>query len=348
MSFKKNSPTLPKVTTYPKAPTDKHTVSAEHLADQITNHDILTNHSVEKHLAEVNFDDHGHSILKESGLTRGHSILETSFGDKLSSSDSILGGAGKHKEPQFGEEGLRSAVGFAKGMAGKGGSDSGSGQEMTFTPEEGAALNAGYEAGYEEGKNDSGVDAYTEGYQDGLARGETSDNAEQSNQSTPEDANNELWVDTACGVGLVAVSPSVIGGIAIVGICATYKLGKTEKWWRPGPDDNGGSEGGFMTWKLQDQLSNGLQDVKDPITNPYDENQGGGVLTASDLEKMESDLRKDPATNWGDDTYVNFVGSIEMNVFEIALNDPSINWGDNSTTTDKVIDTIFTPDQNVF
>ena len=57
-----------------------------------------------------------------------------------------------------------------------------------------------------------------------------------------------------------------------------------------------------MTWKLQTQLSNGLKNAKDPITNPYNEDKGGGVLTATELKEMISDLRnaKDPATNWGD------------------------------------------------
>ena len=113
---------------------------------------------------------------------------------------------------------------------------------------------------------------------------------------------------------------------------------------RPGPDDNGGSEGGFMTWKLQDQLSNGFKNAKDPIINPYNDNQGGGGLTATELEEMEAEMRKvkDPATNWGDDNYNNFVGTIEMNVGEISRKDPFTNWGDNYTsTTANVVDTVF-------
>jgi hypothetical protein len=76
MSFKYFRHTLRKVNTTQKAPAAKNTTSTERLADLIDGSDILTNNSVEKHLAEVNFDDHGHSILKESGLTRGHSIIE--------------------------------------------------------------------------------------------------------------------------------------------------------------------------------------------------------------------------------------------------------------------------------
>ena len=65
-----------------------------------------------------------------------------------------------------------------------------------------------------------------------------------------------------------------------------------------------------MTWKLQDQLSNGFKNAKDPITNPYNDN--------------------------------NFMGAIEMNVGEISLKAPATNWGDNYTsTTANVVDTVF-------
>jgi hypothetical protein len=60
---------------------------------------------------------------------------------------------------------------------------------------------------------------------------------------------------------------------------------------------------------------------------------------------MEADLRnaKDPATNWGDDTYNNFMGAIEMNIGEISLKAPATNWGDNDTSnSDNVVDTLFT------
>ena len=362
MSFKYFRPTVRKVTTTQKAPAFKNTASAERFADLLDASDILTNNSVEKHLAEVNLDDHGHSILKESGLTRGHSIIETSFGDQLAGRDSILGGFGKHIEPRFSEDGLRSAVGFAKGMAGKEGSDSDAG--MTFTKEEVDA----FEAGYEAGKEDAGVDAYTEGYQDGRARGGSSGGPEESDQSTAtedqvtsvdetnsqQDGMNQLYANTLCALSLLGAGMTGPGGPAlafkILAVCTAYNAGKTLKVFRPGPDDNGGSEGGFMTWKLQDQLSNGLQNAKDPITNPYNENQGGGVLTATELKEMEADLRnaKDPATNWGDDTYNNFMGAIEMNVGEISLKAPATNWGDNYTsTTANVVDTVFAV-QDVF
>ena len=65
---------------------------------------------------------------------------------------------------------------------------------------------------------------------------------------------------------------------------------------------------------------------------------------------MEADLRnaKDPATNWGDDTYNNFMGAVEMNVGQLRLKDTATNWGDNySTATANVVDTVFTP-QDVF
>ena len=99
-----------------------------------------------------------------------------------------------------------------------------------------------------------------------------------------------------------------------------------------------------MTQKMQDQLSNGFKNAKDPIINPSDDNQGGGGLTATELEEMEDGLRnaKDPATNWGDENYNNFVGTIEMNVGEISLKDTATNWGDNYTsTTANVVDTVF-------
>ena len=57
---------------------------------------------------------------------------------------------------------------------------------------------------------------------------------------------------------------------------------------RPAPDDNDGGVITFMTWKLQDQLSNGLNNVKDPITNPNREDLGGGYLSDADLIEMES------------------------------------------------------------
>lgn len=349
MSFKYFRPTVRKVSTTPKAPAFKNTASAERFADLLDASDILANHSVEKHLPEVNLDDHGHSILKESGLTRGHSIIETSFGDQLAGRDSILGGFGKHIEPQFSEDGLRSAVGFAKGMAGKEGSDSDGG--MDFTKEE---IDA-FEAGYQAGKEDSGVDAYTEGYQDGRARGGSSGGPEESDQNTPTeggtndaDANNseKFWegvVEIACTASVLKMGAGPAGW-TILGMCSTYKLGKALELFRPGPDEDGGSEGGFMTWKLQDKLSNGFKNAKDPIINPSDDNQGGGVLTATELKEMEAELRnaKDPCTNWGDDTYNNFMGAIEMNLGEAALKHPCTNWGDNSTsTTANVVDTVF-------
>ena len=356
MSFKYFRPTFRKVTTTQKAPAFKNTASAERFADLIDASDILANHSVKKHLPEVNFEDRGHSVLKESGVTRGHSILENSFSEKLSCRDSILGGAGKQNESQFGEDGARAAGAFGKGMAGKGGSnsDSGLGPEMNFTVEE---VNA-YMAGYEEGKEDAGVDAYTEGYQHGRARGGSSDDSEEIDQSTPTETSNTTTREDVGAVGeLLAVAGTVLmlapeplvtkAGAALLmyGLSTKTALAIEELSDRPAPDDNGGSEGGFMTWKLQDKLSNGFKNAKDPIINPSDDNQGGGVLTAT-----EADLRnaKDPATNWGDENYNNFVGTIEMNVGEISLKDTATNWGDNYTsTTANVVDTVFAV-QDVF
>ena len=325
MSFKYFRPTLRKVTTTQKAPAFKNTASAERFADLIDASDILTNHSVEKHLSAVNFDDHGHSILKESGLTRGHSIIETSFGDQLAGRDSILGGFGKHIEPQFGADGARAAGSFGKGMAGNDGDEA----QMVV------------------------------------------ENSDGTTQTAPADdpitANTDSGAKTVLGL-VWAFITTLKGGMPGPGMVMSYtkaadstvrgmsdtknvviRASQGSPEWdpnhpsnksnRPGPDDNGGSEGGFMTWKLQDKLSNGFKNAKDPIINPSDDNQGGGVLTAT-----EADLRnaKDPATNWGDENYNNFVGTIEMNVGEISLKDTATNWGDNYTsTTANVVDTVF-------
>ena len=112
---------------------------------------------------------------------------------------------------------------------------------------------------------------------------------------------------------------------------------------RPAPDDNDGGVITFMTWKLQDQLSNGLNNVKDPITNPNGEDLGGGYLSDADLIKMESNLRnaKDPATNLGDESYNKFVGTIEMNQADLSMKETATNWGDNYTSTVELVDVVF-------
>ena len=330
MSFKYFRPTLRKVNTTQKAPAFINTSSAERFADQIDAADILTNHSVEKHLAEVNIDDDGHSILKESGLTRGHSILENSFSDQLAGHDSILGGAGKQNESQFGEGALRFAGAFGKGMAGKGSDE----PEVVV------------------------------------------ENSDGTTQTAPAD--EPITGDTNSGaktvIGFIKDFVTTLGGgMPVISMIKSYsdaatttveKMSDTENViiramqgttydpkhptnnsGRPAPDDNGGGEGGFMTWKLQDQLSNDLNNAKDPITNPNGDDLGSGYLSDADLIQMESDLRnaKDPATNWGDDTYNNFMGAIEMNIGEISLKAPATNWGDDYTsTTANVVDTLFT------
>jgi len=322
MSFKYFRPTLRKVTTTQKAPAYKNTASAERLADLIDATDILSNHSIEKHLAEANFEDHGHSILKESGLTRGHSILETSFGDQLAGRDSILGDAGKQNETQFGEEGLRSAGKFGKGMAGNEDKYGGRSLEDAFSGNGYAVAN--YNA----------LDRKCEENPEAC-----NTHAKDQMECLAKDTENQL--NEANGRPTKPLPPKCTGG---------DNPAPASNGGRPAPDDNGGGEGGFMTWKLQDQLSNGLKNAKDTITNPYNENQGGGVLTATELKEMESDLRnaKDPATNWGDENYNNSIGAIEMNVGEISLKAPATNWGDNYTsTTANVVDTVFTV-QDVF
>ena len=90
MSFKFRS-SFRTVTTTQKAPTFKNTASAERFSDLLHASDLLTNNSIEKHIAEVNFDDHGHPILKESGLTSDHLIIETSFGVQLAGGGSSGG-----------------------------------------------------------------------------------------------------------------------------------------------------------------------------------------------------------------------------------------------------------------
>ena len=335
MSFKYFRPTLRKVTTTQKAPAFKNPASAERFIDHAKAADILINHSVKKHLAEVKFEDHGHSVLKESGVTRGHSVLQDSFSDKLSGRDSILGGAGKQNESQFGEDGARAAGEFGKGMAGsdgcprilqtvywalavgvsryskEAGAAMGGLEATTGTVNETAEKLCKIGQDYADAKAKEKRDAAAE-----KVRNPATTTPEQ--ERTQQEENQKNIVDN--------------------------------KVQRPGPDDNGGGEGGFMTWKLQDQLSNGIKNAKDPIINPSDDNQGGGVLTATELKEMEDGLRnaKDPATNWGDDTYNNFMGAIEMNVGEISLKAPATNWGDNYTsTTANVVDTVFAV-QDVF
>ena len=313
MTFKFRS-SFRKVTTTQKAPVFKNTASAERFIDHTKAADILTNHSVKKHLAEVNFEDHGHSVLKQSGVTRGHSVLQNSFSEKLSGRDSILGSAGKQNESQFGEDGVRSAGKFGKGMAGN--------------------------DAYTDAANCIAVtEAIMRGLQQECAKNpDLCDNNSIQNLSAlnqecakerREEAKkimNEYFSSPANGSttnennGQPANNPENpapgAGG-------------------RPAPEENDSGEGGFMTWKLQTQLSNGLKNAKDPITNPYNEDKGGGVLTATELKEMMSDLRnaKDPATNWGDDTYNKFMDAIEMNIGEISLKNPATNWGENYTST---------------
>ena len=351
MSFKYFRPTLRKVTTTQKAPAFKNTASAERFIDHTKAADILTNHSVKKHLAEVNFEDHGHSVLKESGVTRGHSVLQNSFSEKLSGRDSILGGAGKQNESQFGEDGLRAAGSFGKGMAGEDLSGFGTGNPIGDAVGCGLGVAATSAAVAGTTFTAGGLTplATASAGATGLACGRTairvvgaiidwfSDDEEQP-------ANNETTPPASSG--------SDSGGGSTGGQTSPEApmSEPANPSGRPGPDDNGGSEGGFMTWKLQDQLSGGFKNAKDPIINPSDDNQGGGVLTATELKEMEAELRnaKDPATNWGDENYNNFVGNIEMNVGEISLKNTATNWGDNYTsTTANVVDTVFTV-QDVF
>jgi hypothetical protein len=349
MSFKYFRHTLRKVNTTQKAPAAKNTASAERFSDLIDGSDILTNNSVDQHLADINFDDHGHSILKESGLTRGHSILENSFSDQLAGHDSILGGAGKQNESQFGEDGLRSAGAFGKGMAASDGDE----PQIVVENSDGTTQTAPANAPIT-----GDVDSPLVGVIAGALTGAAGDViAKAATVST-----------VAPGLVTAVVVGAVIGGLVSYTADAVETLtppGGTEGVvngmfegtafdasqpghnysQRPGVDDNNGGEGGFMTWKQQDQLSNGLNNVKDPITNPNGDDLGSNYLTDADLIQMEADLRnaKDPATNWGEDTYNNFMGAVEMNVGEISLKAPATNWGDNDTpNSDNVVDTLFT------
>ncbi len=82
--------------------------------------------------------------------------------------------------------------------------------------------------------------------------------------------------------------------------------------------------------------------LKIPFTNPSGDDLGSNYLTDADLIQMEADLRnaKDPATNWGDDTYNNFMGAVEMNIGEISLKAPCTNWGEMTLPT---LTTLLTP-----
>jgi hypothetical protein len=302
MSFKYFRPTVRKVNTTQKAPAFKNTASAKSFADQIDTADILTNNSVEKHLADINFDDHGHSILKESGLTSGHSILDSSGTTKIASLESFLGHKGEQSENQFGADGLSAAGGFGRGMA----ANTDAAECVAVTE----AIIRGLEQQCEENP----------------------DLCDEQSRVQVLELNNE---------------------------CADQRRKENEKildkYYGSYPKDNtgrplddvhsGNNSGGFMTWKLQDQLSHGLKNAKDPITNPNGDDLGSNYLTDADLIQMEADLRnaKDPATNWGDDTYNNFMGTVEMNVGEVSLKAPATNWGDNDTSnSDNVVDTLFT------
>jgi hypothetical protein len=335
MSFKYFRPTVRKVTTTQKAPAFKNTASAERFDDLLKASDILTNHNVGKHLAEVNFDDHSHSILKKSGLTGGHSILENSFSEKLSGRDSILGGAGKQNESQFGEDGARVAGEFGKGMAGSDGCP-----RILQTTYWAITLGVGFFS-KKAAAAMGGAEATT---------GTVNETAEKLCKIGQDYADTKAKEKRDTAAEKVRNPQTTKPEQEQKQQEEHQKNIVDNKVQRPGPDDNGGGEGGFMTWKGQDQLSNGLKNAKDPITNPYNENQGVGELTATELQEMEADLRnaKDPATNWGDDTYNNFMGAVEMNVGQLSLKDTATNWGDNySTATANVVDTVFTP-QDVF
>ena len=418
MTFKFRS-SFRKVTTTQKAPVFKNTASAERFIDHANAADILANHSVKKHLADVNFEDHGHSVLKESGLTRGHSVLQNSFSEKLSGSDSILGGAGKQNESQFGEDGLSSAGAFGKGMAGETFEENWEDTKQSITNTVGwtaktlvsdavstaagagiagwvakakKSTPAGYVLGVVAGSlakglagevsgeaaekkvkevvkgafdfaDEQGKDAgdalwdLTEWFKDlfkpnegdtakpneedteGSGGNGGTEEADNQNQGGEQGASGSSEENTDNGEDGSDDEDGNNGGQSGDSGNSNQEEGQGELTEtddsRPAPDDNGGGEGGFMTQKMQDQLSNGFKNAKDPIINPYNDNQSGGGLTATELEEMEAEMRKakDPATNWGDDNYNNFVGTIEMNVGEISLKNPATNWGENYTST---------------
>ena len=317
MSFKYFRPTLRKVNTTQKGPAYENTTSTENLADLIDASDILTNNSVEQHLADIKFDDLGHSILQESGLTSGHSILENSFSDQLAGHDSILGSAGKQNESQFGEDGARTAGEFGKGMAGN--DDKYGGRSLEDAVSANAYGTVRYNALQRQCKENPEA---------------CNTNAKDQMECLAKEAENQL--NEANDRPTKPLPPKCTG---------EDNSAPANDSGRPAPDDNNGGEGGFMTSKLQDQLSNGLNNVKDHITNPNGDDLGNNYLTDADLIQMEADLRnaKDPATNWGDDTYNNFMGAVEMNIGEISLKAPCTNWGDNDTSnSDNVVDTLFT------
>ena len=337
MSFKYFRPTLRKVTTTQKAPAFKNTASAERFADLIDASDILTNHSVEKHLSEVNFDDHGHSILKESGLTRGHSIIETSFGDQLAGRDSILGGAGKQNEPQFGEDGARAAGEFGKGMAASDGDE----PQIVVENSDGTTKTAPADEPITANESDL-VDFFEKLF--GLARAGNS----ALSGKLPGPAIGKVCVD-AITTPIVKMNDTKNVIIRAMPGTAWDPKHPVNNSNRPGPDDNGGGEGGFMTWKLQDQLSKGPKGVKDPITNPNTDDLGGDYLN-SPFRPNETDPRnaKDPCTNWGDDYFNSLVATKEMDRGAVSLKETCTNWGDNYTsTTADVVDTVFAV-QDVF
>ena len=309
MSFKYFRPTVLNIKNVRKAPAFKNTASASDAARVDKFQDHFDANNLEGRMSKFDLD-RGHSVLKESGLTRSHSILETSFGDKLAGRDSNLGDTGKQNESQFGEDGLRSAGELGKGMAGEDLTGFGTGDPITDVVTCGVGIPA-----------------------------------------------------TAGAVAATPASAGALGPVATItagttGLACLRTVIRIFEWWsaddekesanneptddssRPGVDDNGG--GGTLDARGGEKLSQGLN--KDPIINPNGEDLGGGYLSDSQLKQMESDLRnaKDPATNWGEEHYDNFNGTVVMDRMAVSLKAPATNWGNDYTSTVEVIETMIT------
>ena len=276
---------------------------------------LKESNAVEGKNADFKLKERGYSLYDSVSSDRGYSVINGFDGfnaDGMERLQAFLGsGKSSVSSSQFGKDSLRSAGANGKGMA-SAGSDSSSGPDFT-------CLIIGTTVGRSVPHPAAGPMAGGLCIVAQWIDSQASENPVQY-ETTPEQDKEQK----------VAIVDAKVG--------------------RPAPDDNGDGEGRFMTWKLQDQLSGGFKNAKDPIINPNRDGQGGGVLTASELQEMMSDLRnaKDPATNWGDDTYVNFVGTIEMNNGELSLKDPATNWGDNFTSSAaNVVATVYTV-QDVF
>jgi hypothetical protein len=324
MSFKFFRPTVLNIKNVNRAPAFKNTASASHAARVDKFQDHFDSNNVEGRSSTFDLD-RGYSVFKESGESRGHSILESSFGDKLAGRDSILSGGYHQNESQFGEDGLRSAGEFGKGMAGNDGCPrilqttywAIAVAVATFNPKAATAMGGAEATTGKVNETAEKLCKIGQDYADAIAKEERDAAAEKVRNPETTTPDQEQTQQAENQKNIV-----------------------DNKVQRPGVDDNGG--GGTLDARGWEKLSQGLN--KDPIINPNGEDLGGGYLSDSQLKQMESDLRnaKDPATNWGEEHYDNFNGTVVMDRVAVSLKAPATNWGNDYTSTVEVIETMIT------